>query len=265
MVIATCIAIVVPMRAAAEPAPPDVATPPEATPPVTTPELPPSEVVPATPVEPVEPPPPEPTPAPTIQAAPFEPAFQLPPRPRYDGRRLLAATYALTGIAWSFQLAGLGIALAKCSSNACVDSHTKGFLAFYGMGATVQIAALITGGLGAQRKGIYDAWRYAASGRPRRNAVAFMAIGGVLALGSLGGMLGLVLGARNSCFDRCNDAELAGYVLGEQALATGVTLGGSLFDYGRGYRRANRHYAGLTLAPWSPRGRGGGAALAGRF
>lgn len=274
LLIATCVAMM-PLRAAAEPAatPPEAvpeatppeATPPEATPPVTASELPPSEVVPATPIEPtpVEPPPPEPAPAPTITV--MDPALRLPPRPRYDGRRLLAATYSLTGIAWSLHLVGIGVALGKCTSDACANSRANGFLALYTIGGATQIAALLTGGFGAQRKGIYDAWRYAVSGRPKRNAVAFMAIGGTMMVASLGGTLALLFGVRNTCFDRCTDGEFAAYVLGEQGLLTTMTLGGGLFDYGRGYRRANRHYSGLTFAPWRPRGRGLGAAVTARF
>lgn len=269
LVIATCIAML-PLRAAAEPAatPPEAV--PEATPPVTAPELPPSEVVPATPVEPtpvepttIEPPPPQPTPAPTIEA--MEPALRLPPRPRYDGRRLLAAAYSLTGIAWAFTLVGVGVGLGKCASDTCADRRGKTFAAFYITGSFTQLAGGLVAGYGAQRRGIFDAWRYATSGRPQRNAIAFMVTGGIMSVASLGGWLAILFTGASGCTDSCSDAEFVGYLVGEQALLTTMTIGGGLFDYGRGYRRASRHYGGLTLAPWSPRGRGGGVALAGRF
>ncbi|HWB75326.1 MAG TPA: hypothetical protein VG755_10225 [Nannocystaceae bacterium] len=273
LLIATCIAML-PLRVAAEPTPPEAvpsdatppeATPPEATPAVTPPELPPSEVVPATPIEPapVEPPPPEPVPAPTVEV--MDPALRLPPRPRYDGRRLLAAAYSLTGIAWALTLVGVGVGLGKCASESCAERRGKTFAAFYITGSFTQLAGGLVAGYGAQRRGIYDAWRYATSGRPQRNAVAFMVSGGIMSVASLGGWLAILFTGARDCTDDCSDAEFVGYLVGEQALLTTMTIGGGLFDYGRGYRRANRHYSGLTLAPWSPRGRGGGAAIAGRF
>jgi hypothetical protein len=274
VVVATCVAMV-PVRALAEPAPVEVptpeATPPEATPPeaVTAPELPPSEVVPATPVEPtpaIEATPPEPTPPPTtIQPAVLEPVPRLPPRPRYDGRRLLAAAYSLTGIAWTFTLVGVGVGLGNCASAACFEQREKIYAAFYFTGGFTQLAGGLVAGYGASRRGIYDAWRYATTGRPQRNTVAFMAVGGVLSLASLGGWLAILFAGAGRCGESCSDARFAGYLVGSQGLLTTMTIGGGLFDYGRGYRRAHRHYAGLTLAPWSPRGGGAGAALAGRF
>lgn len=271
----------------------DAAEPPTA---VSPSELPPSEVVPPTAAPPtgVEPTPPVATPpveAPPVEAAPVEdpppaatrpivtPPVETPPQPelvlepsrplfpppRYDGRRLLIATYALTGISWTFRLTGIAAGLGGCARDVCIERRADTFTAFSILAPITQLGALGVVGFGAGFKGRYDAWRWATTGKPERNSVAYIAIGAVTSVVFLGGSLALRLAVFDRCIDRCTKAQLAGYFLAEQVSDTMLTLGGGLLDYGRGYRRARFAYLDrMSLGPWHPRG-GAGLALSGRF